>query len=351
MSVCHFQFEKGFDTNEIMNIHLDRLFLLLFLWGMTAGCQPEATSPRPAQAVPSAGEVTQQPAHSMAYPVKVTDYRGQDVTIQKQPQRIISLMPAHTEILFAIGAGEQMVGCTSLCDYPPATSDLKKIAFANPGSISLEALVELQPDLIILGGDYHRLLAEQLEKIKVPVLSFESQSLADIEKSIRGIAKATGHTARGKQIIHKINEDIQAIQEQVKPFQEQGRPRVFYQVWDQPLMTAGPESFIGELITLVGGENIFSDVKIAYPQVSEETLVVRNPEVILLPGLKNNQPDDAREAIATLKQRPGWKKMKAVKNQRIYIIEDDLISRPGPRVVQGLQQVAQALYPEAFSKP
>ena len=116
-------------------------------------------------------------------------------------------------------------------------------------------------------------------------------------------------------------------------------------------MTAGPELFIGELITLVGGDNIFGDLKIAYPQVSEETLVVRNPDVILLPGLKNNPQADARQAIATLKQRPGWDKMNAVKNQRIYIIEDDLISRPGPRVVQGLQNVAQALYPEAFPKP
>ncbi|WP_278469359.1 ABC transporter substrate-binding protein [Gimesia maris] len=334
-----------------MNTNLTRLFLLLLLSGMTASCQPEATSPSSAQAVQSEVKETQEPQSSVTYPVTVTDYRGQDVTIQSQPLRIISLMPAHTEILFAIGAGEQLVGCTSLCNYPPETKSLKKIAFANPGSISLEALVELQPDLIILGGDYHRLLAEQLEKINVPVLSFESQSLADIEESILGIAKATGHTDRGKQIIHKIKEDIQAIQARVKPFQEQGRPRVFYQVWDQPLMTAGPESFIGELITLVGGENIFSDLKIAYPQVSEETLVVRNPDVILLPGLKNNPQADARQAIATLKQRPGWDKMNAVKNQRIYIIEDDLISRPGPRVVQGLQNVAQALYPEAFPKP
>ncbi|MAX36104.1 cobalamin-binding protein [Gimesia sp.] len=334
-----------------MNSHLNKLCLLLCLWGMIAGCRPEATSPGSAQAVQSEAKETREPQNSVAYPVTVTDYRGQDVTIQKQPQRMISLLPSHTEILFAIGAAEQMVGCTTLCDYPPETSELKKIAFANPGSISLEALVELQPDLIILGGDYHRLLAEQLEKIQVPVLSFESQSLADIEKSIQGIAKATGHTSRGKQLIHQINADIQAIQEQIKPFQERGRPRVFYQVWDQPLMTAGPESFIGELITLVSGENIFSDVKIAYPQVSEETLIVRNPDVILLPGLKNNQQADPREAIATLQQRPGWQEMTAVKNQRIYIIEDDLISRPGPRVVQGLQKVAQALYPEAFPKP
>ncbi|QDT90965.1 ABC transporter substrate-binding protein [Gimesia algae] len=334
-----------------MNTYFNKLFLLLLLWGMMAGCRPEATSPSSAQAVQSEAKETRDPKNAVAYPVRVTDYRGQDVTIQTQPERIISLMPAHTEILFAIGAGEQMVGCTSLCNYPPETKTLKKIAFANPGSISLEALVELQPDLIILGGDYHRLLAEQLEKIKVPVLSFESQSLADIEKSILGIAKATGHPDRGKQIIQAIKKDIQALQKQIKPFQEQGRPRVFYQVWDQPLMTAGPESFIGELITMVGGENIYSDVKIAYPQVSEETLIVRNPDVILLPGLKNNPQADPSEAIATLKQRPGWKKMNAVKNQRIYIIEDDLISRPGPRVVQGLQKVAQALYPDAFPKP
>jgi len=185
--------------------------------------------------------------------------------------------------------------------------------------------------------------------LNIPVLSFESQSVAEIALAIRGISRSTGHVESGEELIRKMNQEIKELQDRVKPFQKQVRPRVFYQVWDQPLMTAGSTSYIGELLQLIGGENIFNDVKIAYPQVSEETLILRNPDVILLPQMKESSVDQAASLLKLSKQ-PGWKQMNAVKNKRVYLIEDDLISRPGPRVVQGLQKIAQALYPEAFQE-
>ncbi len=323
------------------------LLLLITLW-WNAGCGSDPTERKPVSSKTTPA-VSEQPNLS-AFPVVVKDDRGQEVEIVQKPVHIISLLPSHTETLFALGAGKQMVGCTSLCNYPLETKSLKKLTVANPGSISLEALVQMQPDLVLAGGDYHQKISDQLAKLKIPVLSFESQSVADIERAIRGIALATGHAQEGEQLVDKMNQEIQKIQDQIKPFQKQGRPRVFYQVWDQPLMTAGPTSFIGALIKLAGGENVFEDVKIAYPQVSEETLILRNPEVILLPQLKAGEADPA-ESILKLSQRPGWDQMSAVKKKRVYLIEDDLISRPGPRVVQGLQQIAEALYPEAFQKP
>lgn len=283
------------------------------------------------------------------FPVTVIDDQKRKIEILKKPVRIVSLLPSHTEILFAVGAGDQMVGCTTNCNFPPETSKLKKVSLTNPGSVSLETLVAMKPDLVLLGGDYHRGISEQLTKLKIPVLSFDPQSMAAIQSSIQRISVATGHVESGDQLIQKLDREMTSIQKQVKPYQKQGKPRVFYQVWDQPLMTAGPTSFIGELIQLAGGDNIFKDVKLAYPQVSEESLIVRNPDVILLPRTKGG-PSDAAEAIRTLSERSGWKQMNAVKNKRVYLLEDDLVSRPGPRVVLGLQKVAQALYPEAFPK-
>lgn len=335
-----------------MNQRLRFQLILLWLTLMPlTGCGGDSSERlSPTQAAPSEQTEREAMVADSAFPVRVKDYRGREVEIAKLPQRIVSLLPSHTETLFALGAGSQMVACTSLCDYPPETSQLKKIALANPGSISLEALVALQPDLIVVGGDYHRQLETQLTKLNIPVLSLESQSIADIEHSLLGLARATGHTEKGKALVEELQREIQQLQEQIKPFQKEERPRVFYRVWDQPLMTAGPESFIGELITLAGGDNVFADVEIAYPQVSEETLILRNPEVIVMPRMKSD-PADTKTVLQELRQRPGWSKMDAVQQERIYLIEDDLISRPGPRVVQGLQKVAQALYPEAFPNP
>lgn len=329
-----------------MNTFYRKLILILLALVVSTGCGSGASETGSRSAKPAT--VVTEPQRVSEFPVIVKDDRGLEVSIPKKPLRIVSLLPSHTEILYAVGAGTQMVGCTTFCDFPAETGQLEKVALSNPDSVSLETLVALQPDLIFLGGDYQRLLAEQLTKLKIPVLSFESQSVADIEHSIRGISRATGHEQAGEELIATIKKEIKAIQKRVEPYRKPGRPRVFYQVWDQPLMTAGPASFIGELINLIGAENIFEDVKIAYPQVSEETLIVRNPDVILLPQTKKTGTSDLAETISRLRERPGWQEMKAVKNQRIYLIEDDLISRPGPRVVLGLQKMAQALYPEAY---
>lgn len=323
--------------------------LILILLALLGSASCDSRTAQQNSALDKTAPAKIEPQTVSKFPVTVKDSEGIETSIAQEPVRIISLLPSHTEILFAIGAGEQMAGCTTNCDYPEETQNLKKVSLSNPGSINLETLVALKPDLVLLGGDYHQRIREQLSKLKIPVLSFESQSLAEIERSIRGMSRSTGHVDAGEKLIQKLQQEVASIQEKIKPYQKEGRPRVFYQVWDQPLMTAGPTSFIGELIDLAGGENIFDDVDLPYPQVSEEILIQRNPDVILLPRSKKDH-SDATEIVKKLSEQSGWKQMKAVKNQRIYLIEEDFISRPGPRVVQGLEKVAQALYPEAFQK-
>lgn len=323
---------------------IKRILILLSIL-CSIGCGSETPESSPASTQQTVARDKSQ--STSEFPVTVIDDQKQKIEILKKPVRIVSLLPSHTEILFAIDAGEQMAGCTSNCNYPAEARKLNKISLTNPGSVSLESLVAMKPDLVLLGGDYHRSLAEQLTKLKIPVLSFDPQSIAAIKSTIQRISTATGHSESGDQLVQQMDREVASIQKQVKPYQKQGKPRVFYQVWDQPLMTAGPTSFIGELIQLAGGDNVFKDVKLAYPQVSEESLIVRNPDVILLPHAKKG-PSNSAEAIRTLSERSGWKQMNAVKNKRVYLLEDDLVSRPGPRVVLGLQKIAQALYPEAF---
>ena len=283
-----------------MNTNYSHSILILLALVVSTGCGTE-TATRSVAPEPVVTD-TQSTAE---FPLVIKDDRGREVSVPKKPIRIVSLLPSHTEILYAVGAGKQMVGCTTFCNYPAETEQLEKVALSNPGSVSLETLVALKPDLIFLGGDYQRRLAEQLTKLKIPVLSFESQSVADIERSIRGISLSTGHTQAGEELIAKIKKEIKAVQKRVEPYQKQGPPRVFYQVWDQPLMTAGPASFIGELIDLIGAENIFDDMKIAYPQVSEETLIVRNPDVILMPHTSEKGQPDITETIFPVARTSG----------------------------------------------
>ncbi len=323
---------------------IKRILILLSVL-CSIGCGAETPEP---STTPTQQTVARNKSQSTSeFPVTVIDDQKQNIEILKKPVRIVSLLPSHTEILYAIGAGEQMAGCTTNCNFPPEASKLKKVSLTNPGSVSLETLVTMKPDLVLLGGEYHRGLAAQLTKLKIPALLFDPQSMAAVKNTIQRIATATGHSESGEQLIQKMDREIKSVQKQVKLHQKQGKLRVFYQVWDQPLMTAGPTSFIGELIQLAGGDNVFNDVELAYPQVNEESLIERNPDVILLPHAKKG-PSSSAEAIRTLSERSGWKQMNAVKNKRVYILEDDLVSRPGPRVVLGLQKIAQALYPEAF---
>ncbi|MCA9014083.1 MAG: ABC transporter substrate-binding protein, partial [Planctomycetaceae bacterium] len=157
-----------------MNTFYRKLILILLALVVSTGCGSGASETGSRSAKPAT--VVTEPQRVSEFPVIVKDDRGLEVSIPKKPLRIVSLLPSHTEILYAVGAGTQMVGCTTFCDFPAETGQLEKVALSNPDSVSLETLVALQPDLIFLGGDYQRLLAEQLTKLKIPVLSFESQS-------------------------------------------------------------------------------------------------------------------------------------------------------------------------------
>ena len=268
------------------------------------------------------------------YPLTVKDFAGREVSIESEPMHIVSLAPSITETLYFIGALDKVVGITKWDNYPNNVQEGRTIV----GDIepNIEIIASLKPDLII-GLKYHLKYIDQLEKI-APVLIVEPQSVEEIYEAVELLGNVTNKEDQAQKAIIEMEEKINSIQEKVK---NKEKPRVLYIVWWNPLITAGNGTFIGELITLGGGENIFADTQ-GWPQVSVEEVIARNPEIIILPpsaGITANELCDSPLANTD-----------AVKNGRVYTLSsDDIVARQSPRVVEGLEEIARFLHPDAFN--
>ncbi|MCL4426505.1 MAG: cobalamin-binding protein [Firmicutes bacterium] len=268
------------------------------------------------------------------YPLTVTDSFNRQVRIEKAPQRIVSLAPSNTEILFALGLGDKVVGVTSYCDYPVEAKSKEKIGgFSDP---SVEKIVALKPDLVVATG-MHEKVVKQLDSLKIPVVAINPTRFAEVYGTFELLGQVTGSQKKAGEVIGEMKKKVDEITKKVG---NSPKPRVFYEVWDEPLMTAGPGTFINDLIILAGGNNIAADAQKAYPQYSLELLLQRDPEVMIFPSGKNTP-----EKIMS---RPGWQSLAAIKNKRVVAVDPNLVSRPGPRLVQGLELFARGIHPEVF---
>jgi iron complex transport system substrate-binding protein len=260
---------------------------------------------------------------------------GNTITFKNPPERIISLAPSNTEILFAIGAGDKVVGVTSYDDYPEEVLEIEKIGDFN--GINLERIIELEPDLVINYGDGVTEENERLLEAGIQIAGFEPESIEEITDTILRIGEITGHK---QEALDLVDEMLAQEAELVEKVQGLEKKTVFYEIWHEPLMAAGPGSFIDQLISLAGGENVAKDADGDYPQFDLEQLIERNPEVYLT---ANDLPEKTVESI---KERPGFSEIDAIKNDRIYLIDGNIISRPGPRIIQALEMIVEAIHPE-----
>lgn len=273
--------------------------------------------------------------------VVVTDQMGREVVIAEVPQRIISLSPSNTEIAFALGLADQIVGVTEFCNYPPEAMEKDIVGgFATP---SIEKIMELEPDLI-LASTIHEEEVPRLEELGIPVLVIESSTLVELYTSMSLVAEVTGVIANGEALIASMQERIAAVESVVGTIEPEDRVSVYYEVYSDPLMSAGRGAFINEIITLAGGINIFGDLDENYPQVSAEYVAERQPDIILFPDYHGT----ADFVLDGMTDRPGWENVPAVINKRVYAISDDAFARPGPRVVDAVEEAAVILYPELF---
>lgn len=269
------------------------------------------------------------------FPLKVTDFLGREVTIDKKPQRIVSLAPSTTELIYALGAGNKVVGVTDFDNYPPEVKDVPKVGgFKGP---NVEAITAQKPDIIFASTLSGKEQMESLEKMGIPVVMLEAKNIDQIYQSIRIIGQITGTEKKGEELIKQMQDKIKEINDKVKDLP---KVSVFYLVSLDGNWTAGKGTFIDELINLAGGKNVAEDVN-GWAQYSVEELVKKNPDVIITSPHAGNVKD--------IKNMAGYKDTNAVKNDKIFVISnDDIISRASNRIVLGLEEIAKFLHPEAF---
>lgn len=251
-----------------------------------------------------------------------------------KPQRIVSMSPSHTEILFALGAGDRVVGVTSYSDYPEEAK--YKPGIGGYHAPDVEKIVALAPDIVFAMGEIQAKYIRVLEQSGIPVVSVEPQTLPEILTAIDIISETIGEQERGAvlhtQLVRQLDE--------VRQLTAQSPPkRVFLEVWDAPLLTVGQKSFLNDIISQAGGINVAADKKMDYVPCDIETLYAYNPGVYVVLSHSRN---DIRSFIT----RPELAYIEAVKNKQVFQIDDDLLARPGPRSFTGLLKLAEILHPE-----
>lgn len=272
----------------------------------------------------------------------VVDDLGRSVNIEEIPQRIVSLAPANTEILFALGLGEKVVGVTDHCNYPPEAVDKEKVGgFSTP---AIEKIIALQPDLILAADIHKEEVIADLEERGLTVFALVPENLDGVLRDIQVVGEITGKEEEASELVNQMENRIKAITDKTKDLQE--RPRVFYITWHDPLWTSGSGTFIHELIEKAGGVNIFQDVT-EHKAVDIELVIARNPEVIIACTGHGEARD---EPFGWAKSEPRLGATEARKNQKVYQIDADLVSRSGPRIVDALEWLAYFIHPEIFGE-
>jgi iron complex transport system substrate-binding protein len=320
------------------------IFILIALSLVFSACAPAAVEPEVQEVVeaPTEAPVVEE---VVVAPIEFTDSVGKQVSIDELPESIVSLAPSITESLFAIGAGDQVVGRTEFCDYPEEALELPTIGGFSSSTISVESIIALEPDIVVGGSVNQAEVSDAMETADINAFIFEPNSVVEIIDSLSLLGEITGNPASAAELVASMQERISAIEDVVATIPEDERVTVFYEVWNDPYMTTTDQTFIGELINMAGGINIFAELEEDYPSISAEEIIEKDPQVIL--GPSNHSDQLTAEMIA---EREGWSSLSAVAGERIYIIDGNIVSRAGPRVVDALEDIALALYPEYFGE-
>ncbi len=273
---------------------------------------------------------------AVAYTVR--DMQGREVVLAGPPQRIVSLVPSVTEMIFALGGADRLVGRTDFCDYPPAAR--AKTSVGGMIDPSLETIVALKPDLVIVTSSGNREETfKQIIRLHIPVYQVAADRVADVKDVARRVGALTGRDAAVPPLLDTIDRRVAAVRDAVKPF---GRPRVLYVLWPDPLIVPGKSVLVTELIEIAGGDSITAADADEYPRYSMEAAVAKAPEVIVLANHGNGIGPIALERWKRLTSLP------ALKAGRVHSVDGNLMHRYGPRFLDGLEQLARAIHPEAF---
>jgi iron complex transport system substrate-binding protein len=317
-----------------------KLLFALLIVPLLAACGPAATSTP--TAVPTEPPATAVPTADTS--ITLTDGLNRTVTLAGPARRVVSLAPANTEILFAIGAGAQVVGRDETSDYPAEALNVPTIG--GYSGFNLEAIVALHPDLVLAqgGGFNSPELIASLEGLGLTVYAVPNPAtLEELYANLETVGTLTGHKSKAAALVESLKGRVAAVDEKIMPLSY--APTVYYELdATNPTkpFTAGPGSFVDLLIARAGGINIGAGLQGEWPQISLEQLVVDNPAIIILGDAAYGETP---EKVA---QRPGWSALTAAQTGQVFPFDDNLVSRPGPRLVDGLEAMAKLLHPDVF---
>ncbi|MDQ2855052.1 MAG: cobalamin-binding protein [Acidobacteriota bacterium] len=311
-------------TRTFSSVQLRLAVVLLLLPGLLAGCNWRSTSPGDAQR-PATGQR------------EFIDEAGRLVRVPGNVTRIVSLAPNLTEIVYAVGAGDRLVGDTEYCDYPAEAKRVAKIGDTMHPSI--ERIIALTPEVVLVStASQLEAFTAQLDQQHIAVYVTNPRSLEEVFHSIETLGDLFGTREQTTVMVADLRKRTATLEAAIRPVKSL---KVFYQVAGEPLYTIGREAYLTDLVRRAGGVSVTADVPGAFPRFSDEAALAARPEAIILPT--GGSMGSANSAVA-----PPLKNAPAVLNNRVYKINDDHLSRPGPRLLDGLEEMARALHPEAF---
>jgi len=284
------------------------------------------------------------PKKVTSYLIEITDQLGRVVKLEGIPQRIISLAPSNTEILFALGLADKVVAVTDYCDYPSEVKEKPSIGgFSTP---NIEELVALSPDLILATSIHEKRIIPQLEGKGITVFALNPKTLDEVLEAINLVGEITGEEEKASGLVAEMGNRIKAVTDKTGGMFESQKPRVFYIVWHDSLMAAGLETLQDDLMAKAGGINIARDLT-GYADISLEVAIAANPQVMIAGG---GHGSGEELTFQFAKTEPRLANTAARQNDRVYMIDSDLTSRPGLRIVEGLEKFAEFIHPELFKE-
>jgi iron complex transport system substrate-binding protein len=277
-----------------------------------------------------------------AAPGNITDDLGRSILIESIPDRIVSLAPSNTEILFALGLGDKVAGVTDYCNYPDEAKE--KPSIGGFSTVNIEAVVALEPDLILATERHSKTVIPALENLGYTVVALSPETLDEVIESIDFVGEITGTQKEASQLTGNLQKRIDTVKNKTAAIEQDEKPRVLYLTWHDPLMTAGTGTLANNVLTTAGGINIAGDIS-GDTAISLETVIDRNPQTIVASVGMGSGEDLPWQYVQTEER---LKITDALKNEQVYKINGDLIHRAGPRCVDALEIMAQFFHPELF---
>lgn len=270
--------------------------------------------------------------------IAIIDDYGRTIELKGIPKRIVSTAPTPTEILFAVGAGDLVVGVDDYSDYPPEAANLTRVGSFE---LNVEVILSLEPDLVVSSDLVPMPQLDLLEQQGIPYMILAARTLDDVFKDLKLVGVVTGHIQQADALVDQLEARVDAVK--AKTLAENvSKPKVYLEYY--PLWTYGPGSFGDDIIKLAGGTNIAGNTSAEYVPVTDEFVIAQDPDIIVY-TYGTNYNGTTPETIAA---RPGWSGISAVVNGKVYSIDDNLVSRYGPRIVDALEQLAEIIHPELF---